>query len=139
MRVFLDANVLFSAAHTADGNGRALFSLAAVRRGTRLLSSRFAIEEASRNIALKHPESTATLKQLVAHLEICAEPTRTGVEAAASAGLPRKDAPILAAAIAAHADILVTGDRLHFGGLFDQEIEGVMVISPAKAVMRLLG
>lgn len=138
MRMFLDANVLFSAAHTAEGNGRALFQLAAVRRSTRLISSRFAIEEAARNIALKYPESAADLEELVAQLEVCAEPTPGGVATAASAGLPDKDAPILAAAMGAHADILVTGDRQHFGGLFGQVIEGVTVISPAEAVMRLL-
>ena len=54
-RVFLDANVIFTATHNPRGNGQALFTLAAEGR-LQLLSSRYAIEEARRNIALKYPE-----------------------------------------------------------------------------------
>ena len=138
MRLFLDANVVFSAAHNPDGNGRALFQLAAARRGARLISSRFAIEEAARNIALKYPERLSDLERLTADLEVCAEPTPSAVAAAASVGLPAKDAPILAAAIGARARVLVTGDRQHFSPLFGKTIEGVTVIMPAEAVVMLL-
>ncbi len=138
MRFFLDANVLFSAAHHPDGNGRALFELAAITRGARLISSRFAIEEAARNIALKYPERVKDLERLTADLEICAEPTPNAIAAAGLAGLPAKDAPILGGAISARARALVTGDRRHFGALFGRTIEGVMVITPAEAVVMLL-
>jgi predicted nucleic acid-binding protein len=58
MRIFLDANVLFSAARNPDGNCAALVRLAG-RRRCALLSSRFAIEEARRNLALKSPQALA--------------------------------------------------------------------------------
>lgn len=49
-----------------------------------------------------------------------------------------KDAPVLAAAIASGADVLVTGDRMHFGHLFGRRGRGVKVLSPADALGLLL-
>jgi predicted nucleic acid-binding protein len=42
-----------------------------------------------------------------------------------------KDLPILAAAIAASVDYLVTGDRKHFGLHYNTTVSGVRVLSPA--------
>ncbi|MDO8813104.1 MAG: hypothetical protein Q7J38_13895 [Gallionella sp.] len=53
--------------------------------------------------------------------------------------LPEKDRPILAAAIFHHCDILVTGDRTHFGQLYGKEIQGVSVLSPAMLAWVVLG
>jgi hypothetical protein len=52
--------------------------------------------------------------------------------------LPPKDAPILAAAVHAGSDALVTGDRTHFGPLYGRSFKGVLVLSPAGALARLL-
>jgi predicted nucleic acid-binding protein len=54
-------------------------------------------------------------------------------------GLPLDDAPILAAAVRARADLLVTGDRAHFGALAGRNLRGVEVASPAEALSRVLG
>ena len=53
-------------------------------------------------------------------------------------GLPPKDAPILAAAVHAQADFLVTGDRRDFGHLFGLTLRGVKVVTPAQALAALL-
>ena len=45
--------------------------------------------------------------------------------------LVEKDRPILAAAIAASADYLVTGDKSHFGHLYGTRVSGVCVFTPA--------
>ena len=45
--------------------------------------------------------------------------------------LVAKDRPILAAAISASVDYLVTGDRNHFGALYNGRVCGVWVVSPA--------
>jgi predicted nucleic acid-binding protein len=50
-----------------------------------------------------------------------------------------KDAPILAAAIDARCDWLVTGDRRDFGHLFGTEQRGVRVMPPSEALQRILG
>lgn len=136
-RCFLDANVIFTAAHNPDGNGRALFKLAA-RRRTVLVSSRYALEEAARNIALKYPRCVGEFDGLIGTLALVAETSRAQMELAATYGLPDKDVPILAAAIAAGASLLVTGDRRDFGHLYGKRVEGVAVVTPADAVSIIL-
>lgn len=135
MRLFLDANVLFSAAWSDDNRLRVFFDLA--DSGVCLLvSSAFAMDEAQRNIALKRPESASRLS--AAHIERVAEARPAVAQWAVGQGLPAKDAPILAAARQAGADVLVTGDATHFGHLFDREVEGLRVLSPAAALAFLL-
>ena len=53
-------------------------------------------------------------------------------------GLPLKDAPILAAAAHANADILATGDLRDFGHLFGKSLRGVRIVSLAKAIEAVL-
>ena len=136
-RFFLDANVIFTAAHNPDGNGRALFKLAAEHR-LELVSSRYALEEAARNIAIKFPECVAEFNGLIGSLLLVAEPSRAEAQLAAARGLPDKDVPILAAAIAAGASTLVTGDRRDFGHLYGRIVEGITILTPAEAVSRAL-
>jgi uncharacterized protein len=136
-RFFLDANVVFTAAHNPDGNGRALFRLAAERQ-LELVSSRYALEEAARNIAVKFPECVAEFNSLIVGLLLVAEPSQTEIQLAAHR-LRDKDVPILAAAIAARASALVTGDRRDFGHLYGATVEGVAVLTLAEAVSKVLG
>ena len=137
MHLFLDANILFSAAHNPDGNARALFSLA--RKGiVDLYCSQFARDEASRNIALKFPHCGETLEALIKSTKLVPEPPPSVIRIAISAGLPEKDAPILAAAIAARVDLLVTGDKSHFGTLFGRKVDGVTILPPADALALVL-
>lgn len=137
MRLFLDANVLFSAAWSDDNRLRVFFDLA--DSGVCLLvSSAFAMDEAQRNIALKRPESASRLSALFARIERVAEARPAVAQWAVEQGVPAKDAPILAAARQAGAEVLVTGDVAHFGHLFDREVEGLRVLSPAAALVFLL-
>ncbi len=133
MRVFLDANVLFSAAYRETGSVRAFFTLAKVG-ACDLVSSGYAIEEARRNVRAKHPERTADLESLVGQLELCREPSPATLAWATTHRLPPKDAPILAAAVDAHCHLLVTGDRTHFGALFGRRLRGTVVMLPADAI-----
>ncbi len=133
MQLFLDANVLFSAAHHAGGNARAIFQLASAGYCD-LVTSRFAWEEARRNLVVKYPAALRELDALLQQLAVMREPTAGALAEASRRGLPVQDVPILAAAIAAQADVLVTGDRRDFGSLFGQRIEGVLVVPPVRAV-----
>ena len=137
MRIFLDANVLFSAAHGAGSPLHGFFHLA--EAGVcELIASRFALDEARRNIARKHPAQTAELEQLIARIAVCREAAAEGVLWARSTGLPEKDAPILAAAVQAKADMLVTGDRTDFGDLYARKLRGVEVLPPRIALKRII-
>lgn len=121
-RVFLDANILVSAAWTADAGLVALWKLPDIS----LLTSAYAIAEADRNI--RQPEQRTRLYRLVQRLEIVDEPRSRRLPA--SVILPQKDVPILLAAIEAGADFLVTGDKDHFGRYFGQRVQGVTVLRP---------
>ena len=138
MRLFLDANVLFTAAHNPGGRSAAIFHLA--RAGAcRLVTSPHAFEEARRNLRIKHPSATDALERLVSLASVGPEAPSKDVAWALEQGLPLKDAPILAAAAQARCDVLVTGDRTHFGPLYGRRLRGVEVLSPADALARLLG
>jgi predicted nucleic acid-binding protein len=133
MRLFLDANVLFAAAHSPDGRARALFEMA--NHGLcMLITSAHAIEEASRNVAVTSPTNLGTLEELLTTVESVPEAGRRLVAWAADRGLPPNDAPILAAAATTEADALVTGDHTHFGHLFGNTVGGVRVLSVADAI-----
>jgi predicted nucleic acid-binding protein len=125
-RLFLDANVLFSAAYREDAGVRRLWQL----RETELVTSAYAVEEARRN--LDTAEQRANLDALLGTVRVSnlpADPAgQPGIE---SSGLPEKDLPILRAAVAANAAHLITGDRRHFGHLFGKEVAGVLVVRPA--------
>ena len=137
MRIFLDANILFSAAHRTESPMRAFFRLAEAGI-CELLASPFALDEARRNIARKYPAKTADLEQLIVQIAICREASAEEVRWARSTELPEKDAPILAAAAQAKADILVTGDRADFGSLYERNLRGVEVLPPRTALERIL-
>jgi predicted nucleic acid-binding protein len=135
MRVFLDANVLFSAAKS-DGAVRELLTLLQ-RVGHRGCVDAYVVEEARRNLEAKAPERLPELERLLARMESApAQRVDPGLEA--SLPLPAKDRPVLLAAIRQRCDALVTGDRTHFGALYGRTIQGVRVYSPRELAEALL-
>ena len=104
----------------------------------RVASSTFAVEEAARNLRLKAPAEESELVILMGSITLAGGPDRRTLERASRHGLPEKDVPILAAAIAIRANLLVTGDRRHFGRLFGKKVDGVEILPPAAALVRLL-
>ena len=138
MRVFLDANVLFSAAYRETGSVRTFFALAEAG-ACELVSSGYAIDEARRNISVRHPERIADLESLLDRIALCREPAPATLAWAAAQRLPSKDAPILAAAVDARCHLLVTGDRTHFGALFGRKLRGTVVMLPVDAIGLLVG
>lgn len=135
--MFLDANILFSAAYRDGSPALLLFELASAGR-CRLTTSAFAWDEAHRNITLKCPQRSRALAALREQLEYAPVPDASAIEGAANQGLPEKDAPILAAAGMAKADILVTGDRTHFGHLYGKAISDLRVLTLSETLARLL-
>jgi hypothetical protein len=130
--------VLFSAAYRDMGSVRAFFALAEAGACT-LVASGYAIEEARRNVALKHPERLRDLEELVHGIETCREPSAETLAWARGTGLLEKDAPILAAAVDARCHVLATGDRTDFGSLFGRRLRGTLVMLPPDAIGLLIG
>ncbi|HEY7787162.1 MAG TPA: DNA-binding protein, partial [Casimicrobiaceae bacterium] len=105
MRVFLDANILFSAAKTA-GAVRELLRLLR-NDGHECCVDDYVVFEARRNLIAKGPQALAALDRLVAS---CRQfPTQipdAGVRREEIDWLPEKDRPVLAAAIRLRCDVL---------------------------------
>jgi predicted nucleic acid-binding protein len=134
LRIFLDANVLFSAAR-ADGAMRHLLALCE-EAGHELQADAYVLEEARRNLAAKAPTALPVLDAIAARIRTGAMfPVAPSAELAA---LPEKDRPVLAAAIHHRCQVLVTGDRKHFGALYGKAILGVTVMSPAMLAEAIL-
>lgn len=137
MRLFLDADILFSAAWKEDADALLLFELATAGH-CKLTTSRLALEEARRNIARQRPERQSALERLVKRMPIGREPGQSHLDLARAHGLPDKDIPILAAAMSQRVDLLVTGDRRDFGHLYGSSPGGVEIIGLPGAIERLL-
>lgn len=135
-RVFLDANVLFSAAYKPDSAQGLLIEFAASGL-IQAVTSPYALEEARRNIARKYPKATQLFSEHAVHVRLVPEPD-VDTLAWARQQVVEKDAPVLASAARASVDWLVTGDRTDFGHLFDTEQRGMRVLTPAMAIRELL-
>lgn len=121
--IFLDANVLFSAAYKHNANFLKFWRL----KDVCLVSSAYTVGEAHRN--LKKPEQRDRLARLLQSVELI--PHQENSALPKGVHLPEKDVPILVGAIAARATHLLTGDDRHFGAYYGKTIEGVLILSPA--------
>ncbi len=125
--VFLDANILFSAAYRSNAGLLRLWDL----EGVEILSSEYAVEEARRN--LSESAQQKRLDRLLRAVRIVPE-TQSGENEIGSGAesLPSKDLPILLAAVAAHATHLLTGD-------VGRQIGGLAILTPGQYLTTRLG
>jgi uncharacterized protein len=110
IRLFLDANVLFTAAHNPSGKAALIIDLGS-QKYWEVVSCSFAIDEARRNIIIKFPGSLERLDSLLTTVK--KGPSGSG--RMCPIPLPPKDRPILEAAIRCKATHLLTGDIKDFG------------------------
>ena len=123
--IFLDANVLFSAAYRPDaGLRRTLCKLP----GGGLITPVYAAEEVRRN--LSNPEQRRELEELLNLVEVVGTAAPTDYAFFWSVELPDQGPPVLLAAIGVGATHLLTGDFRHFGPYYGQSIEDVLILSP---------
>lgn len=118
-RLFLDANILFTAAHNPHGKASLVIALAEQGR-FQLLSSAYARAEAERNLVRKFPECLNRFQQLVAGIEMVNDRGTGSLESFCPAGLPEKDWPIYRSALMGQVDVLLTGDLRDFGPLMNR-------------------
>jgi predicted nucleic acid-binding protein len=126
-RVFLDANVIFSAAYDARSRITGLWRL----QNLRLFTSDYALAEVIRNLQRKAPARVQSLAGLLSRMSVIASPTI--IQPLLPADLSAKDEPILQAAIACRANYLLTGDS-DFVFCFGRVIEGVLILRPADYI-----
>jgi uncharacterized protein len=120
MRIFLDANILFSGA-LPQSRMRAFLDF--LGRECECVTNAYAVEEARRNLAAKFPAAVRHLDALVKKCELVPA-VKTDFK------LALKDVPILGGALAARVKYLLTGDKKDFGKFFGETIDGVKIVSP---------
>jgi predicted nucleic acid-binding protein len=120
-RLFLDANVLFSAAYRIDSALLRLWKFDDVE----LVTSAYAFEEARRN--LDTGPQRHRLQELLTGINMVPESDFSLPDGLV---LAEKDVPILRAAFAAKASHLITGDRKDFGRYFERKLGNVAVMTP---------
>ncbi|MBI3293602.1 MAG: hypothetical protein HYZ71_02600 [Deltaproteobacteria bacterium] len=115
MKIFLDANVIFTAAHNPSGKAAFLLRLKVPERW-KLVTCVLAMEEAERNLPIKFPKGVGELKKIVGRMGLVA----TVVEGECPIELPPKDTPIFLSARQAGCSHLLTGDLKDFGRFMNQ-------------------
>jgi uncharacterized protein len=132
LRVFLDTNVIFSALYSSRGAPGAILAHFIDGRINVVISQQV-LEGVIRTIKEKLPEALPALKRLLLNAapEICADPGAEMVSRWLKILQPG-DAAILAAAIAAEADCLVTGDNHFLENPAVMSEAGIKIITPAS-------
>lgn len=135
MRVFLDANVLFTAAH--NPRGKAAFVITLGSEGLfQLSTSAYAREEARRNLERKAPDRLSRFRQQLSAIRLVAD----NPAIRCPADLAEKDWPIYRAAHACKATVLLTGDHRDFGFLMNApELANGLLIQPVADFLAALG
>lgn len=126
-RLFLDANVLFSAAYRDASLLAKFWTLPNVE----LLTSAYAVDEAQRNLSTE--DQRTRLSAFLANVVIVTTPADSLPE---NLALPDKDVPILSVAVGSGATHLITGDKTHFGSFFGRTVAGVLIQAPSAYLGR---
>lgn len=122
MRIFLDANILFSA--SADESATLVLLDAALKYTDECITCPHALEEAKRNIEAKRPQQSSGSEKILQSISVS-----NAFYIDLSIDLPQQDIPILAGAIGAQCTHLWTSDKKHFGALYGKSIHDVRIVS----------
>ena len=128
--LFLDANILFSAAYRENSGLLRLWQIKSVN----LVSSSYAVEEARRNLDI--PFQKERLDKLLTHLTQIL-PYHVDIDLPRGVEIREKDKPILLSAISGKADFLITGDVRDFGKFYGQKIGGVTILPPSEYLKKI--
>ena len=138
-RVFLDSNVIFSGLHSPDGApGNILERF--IEGDFLAVISQQVLEELVRTIKEKLPAALPALRSLLlsAPPEVCKDAAPEEVARWARV-IHEEDAPILAAAVAARPDLLVTGDAHFLSSPGIAKKSGLRILTPARFLKLMEG
>lgn len=130
MKVFLDANILFSSSAEKSRVGKLVFK---IQQHGICVSNSYALNEAKRNIIAKKFGTLEKLEFVLENVEI-----NNALILDLSVEIKEKDIPILSGAIAQKCTHLLTGDKKDFGFLFGKSISGVKIVSPKLMATELV-
>jgi putative PIN family toxin of toxin-antitoxin system len=131
IKVFIDTSVLIAGLASVTGASATVLDLCEAE-SVQMVTSRQVLVEADRNFSLKLPNLVGQFRQFIKNLAplMIDDPSAAAVERVTSL-IDRKDAAILAAAMEAKADFLITLDKRHF---LKQKVQGnvpIEVCTPA--------
>ena len=137
LRVFLDSNVIFSGMHSSQGAPGIILEHFIEGR-LRVVISQQVLGEVVHTIKEKLPEALPALRRLLVNIppEIREGPTPEEVAHWAEV-INIEDASILAAAIIAQPDYLITGDKHFFENPDIAEKSRLHIVTPAQFVRHL--
>jgi len=130
--VFVDASVFYSACLSGTGASREIFTMC-LRGEIALVVSDLVQEETRRNLGQDNPEALPALELFWDTVPFdVVNPTKRQVRAAV-AYTALKDAPIVAAAMRAEVDYLVSFDRKHLVGRPEiEQHSGLRILLPGE-------
>lgn len=133
MRIFLDSNVLLSAALWPTGVTAACYR-AAVSSGHTVIVSDYVFDEVRTVAERKFPDRAGVIDDFLHFVSTFAVQVTTPKDSGPDEGLVRdhKDRPVLRGARSAKCDVLVTGDR----DLLEAEIGDPEIVTPADYLRR---
>ncbi len=139
LRAFLDASVLFSATYSDVGGSRELVRQA-IRGTFQPVTCAYVLEEAQRNIEKTAPDLVELhgfiASSLSDYMQVVEDPESALVREVEIYVVP-KDAPVVAAALAAQADYLVTLDRKHLLKESVRQRSGLNILTPGDFLKEL--
>jgi len=129
MRLFFDANVLFTAAHNPHGKAALVIELG-IKGHWQLLTSTYAVAEARRNLTAKFPAALTWLETCLPSFAVVSHHTNTPFPT----GLAEKDRPIFQGSLGCGASHLLTGDLKDFGPWMNrpEETRGILIQTVAQ-------
>ncbi|MGH2447523.1 MAG: PIN domain-containing protein [Chloroflexota bacterium] len=138
IKVCLDSSVLIAGAISPHGSARDLLDAGLDDRASLYLST-LVLQETERNLARKAPAALPMFRLFIDALRPqLVDPSTEQVLEAARVVEP-KDAPIVAAALAAHADVLATYDRKHLSAQANAIHQHFhLVAAPAEEILLIL-
>ncbi|MDO8728844.1 MAG: putative toxin-antitoxin system toxin component, PIN family [bacterium] len=112
IKVFLDANVWFSAAHSQEGGSFFVMRLAKAKL-LAIYASKYVLDEAERNLLLKSHESLKLYYTLLSEISpiITSSKVSPAFERKFGKFVPASDLPILAGAVGSGTEYLITLDK----------------------------
>jgi predicted nucleic acid-binding protein len=134
VKLFLDANVLFTAAHNPEGKSAFVIELAGEGMWE-VVTSPFALEEARRNLETKFPDAVLSLERSMKSVAL----VPSVIEGNCPLDLPRKDVPIFLSALGAGCTHLLTGDWKDFGRFMNapEDTSGILIQTVAEFLSSL--
>jgi predicted nucleic acid-binding protein len=140
VRLFLDSNVILSGLLSERGAPRIILDLLSL--GFPFLTGstgRYNLIEIERNLKKRMPGVWPVYKRYLPRLNLTVIPVPQLEELGEFFGkVADKDIPVLVSAIKAKADLLITGDKRHFGKLKSVDRYQLTIVTPSEFIDSIL-